>query len=247
MEKHDVIVTFLFFIAALLYSSVGHGGASGYLAVMGIVGTEAIIMKPTALCLNIIVSFIALFKFYRVGAFSWAIFIPLAVTAIPFAYIGGGLSLPSYIYKPIVGGVLIYAAIISFKSANNLTENQILKPVSNIMLLLTGACLGLLSGLTGVGGGIFLSPLLLLMRWSTPKIVAGVASAFIFVNSISGLLGLLSTGVRIPSQLSFWLVAACIGGLIGATYGSKKLGDPILNKLLSIVLVIAGLKMLFNV
>lgn len=247
MEKHDLILAFLFFIAALLYSSVGHGGASGYLAVMGIVGTETILMKPTALCLNILVSSVALLKFYRVGAFSWKIFIPLAVTAIPFAYLGGGLHLPSHIYKPVVGIILVYAAIMSFKSAKNLTGNQILKPVSNIVLLFTGASLGLLSGLTGVGGGIFLSPLLLLMRWSTPKIIAGVAAAFILVNSVSGLLGLLSTGAKIPNQLSFWLVAAFVGGLIGATYGSKKLGDPILNKLLAVVLVIAGIKMIFNI
>ena len=243
---NTIILSILFFFAALLYSSVGHGGASGYLAVMGLVGIEPSLMKPTALCLNILVSSIAFFRFYKAGAFSWGLFIPLALTAIPFAYLGGTVSLPSHIYKPVVGAVLLFAAYQSFKSANILTEQQILKPVSNYLLLVVGAGLGLLSGLTGVGGGIFLSPLLLFTRWSTPKIVAGVAAAFIFVNSVSGLLGVLSTGAKIPSELPIWLTVVLVGGFLGATYGSKKLADPILNKLLAIVLLIAGAKMIAN-
>lgn len=243
---NTIILSILFFFAALLYSSVGHGGASGYLAVMGLVGIEPSLMKPTALCLNILVSSIAFFRFYKAGAFSWTLFIPLALTAIPFAYLGGTVSLPSHIYKPVVGTVLLFAAYQSFKSANILTEQQILKPVSNALLLVVGAGLGLLSGLTGVGGGIFLSPLLLFTRWSTPKIVAGVAAAFIFVNSVSGLLGVLSTGAKIPSELPIWLTVVLVGGFLGATYGSKKLADPILNKLLAIVLLIAGAKMIAN-
>lgn len=243
---NTIILSILFFFAALLYSSVGHGGASGYLAVMGLVGIEPSLMKPTALCLNILVSSIAFFRFYKAGAFSWALFIPLALTAIPFAYLGGTVSLPSHIYKPVVGAVLLFAAYQSFKSANVLTEQQILKPVSNALLLVVGAGLGLLSGLTGVGGGIFLSPLLLFTRWSTPKIVAGVAAAFIFVNSVSGLLGVLSTGAKIPSELPIWLTVVLVGGFLGATYGSKKLADPILNRLLAIVLLIAGVKMIAN-
>ncbi|WP_213064351.1 sulfite exporter TauE/SafE family protein [Acinetobacter proteolyticus] len=218
---NTIILSILFFFAALLYSSVGHGGASGYLAVMGLVGIEPALMKPTALCLNILVSSIAFFRFYKAGAFSWSLFIPLALTAIPFAYLGGTVSLPSHIYKPVVGAVLLFAAYQSFKSANILTERQILKPVSNYLLLIVGAGLGLLSGLTGVGGGIFLSPLLLFTRWSTPKIVAGVAAAFIFVNSVSGLFGVLSTGAKIPSELPIWLTVVLVGGFLGATYGSK--------------------------
>jgi len=243
---NTIILSILFFFAALLYSSVGHGGASGYLAVMGLVGIEPSLMKPTALCLNILVSSIAFFRFYKAGAFSWALFIPLALTAIPFSYLAGTVSLPSHIYKPVVGAVLLFAAYQSFKSANVLTEQQILKPVSNALLLVIGAGLGLLSGLTGVGGGIFLSPLLLFTRWSTPKIVAGVAAAFIFVNSVSGLLGVLSTGAKIPSELPIWLTVVLFGGFLGATYGSKKLADPILNRLLAIVLLIAGAKMIAN-
>lgn len=240
------ILSVLFFISALLYSSVGHGGASGYLAMMGLMGVEPSLMKPTALCLNILVSTIAFWRFYSSKNFSWQIFIPLAITAVPMAFIGGMTHLPSHVYKPIVGIVLIFSAIYSFIFPKKLTSEQPLKSVSKGILAMVGAILGLLSGLTGVGGGVFLSPILLFNRWASPKIVAGVASGFILVNSISGLFGVLSTGAKLPSQLPIWLLAVCVGGFIGATFGSKRLADPILNQLLSAVLLIAGLKMLAN-
>lgn len=243
---HTAILSILFFLSALLYSLVGHGGASGYLAMMGLMGVEPSMMKPTALCLNILVSMIAFWRFYSAKNFSWQIFIPLAITAVPMAFIGGMTHLPSHLYKPIVGIVLIFSAIYSFIFAKKLTGEQPLKSVSKWILAMVGAVLGLLSGLTGVGGGVFLSPILLFNRWASPKIVAGVASGFILVNSISGLFGVLSTGAKLPNQLPIWLLAVCVGGFIGATYGSKRIADPMLNKLLSIVLVIAGLKMLAN-
>lgn len=243
---HTAILSVLFFLSALLYSLVGHGGASGYLAMMGLMDVDPSMMKPTALCLNILVSIIAFWRFYSAKNFSWQIFIPLAITAVPMAFIGGMTHLPSHLYKPIVGIVLIFSAIYSFIFAKKLTVEQPLKSVSKWILAMVGAVLGLLSGLTGVGGGVFLSPILLFNRWASPKIVAGVASGFIVVNSISGLFGVLSTGAKLPSQLPVWLLAVCVGGFIGATYGSKRIADPMLNKLLSIVLVIAGLKMLAN-
>ena len=238
------ILSVLFFLSALLYSSVGHGGASGYLAVMGIVGVEPAMMKPTALCLNILVSAIAFWRFYSGKNFSWQIFLPLAVTAVPMAFIGGMTHLPSYFYKPIVGAVLVFSALYSFKSAKVLTAAHPLKPVSKWLLAVVGSILGLLSGLTGVGGGVFLSPILLFSNWASPKVVAGIASAFILVNSISGLLGLLMTGGKLPYELPIWLAVALVGGFVGATYGSKRLADPMLNKLLAVVLLIAGVKML---
>lgn len=243
---HTAILSVLFFLSALLYSLVGHGGASGYLAMMGLMGVEPSMMKPTALCLNILVSMIAFWRFYSAKNFSWQIFIPLAITAVPMAFIGGMTHLPSHLYKPIVGIVLIFSAIYSFIFAKKLTGEQPLKSVLKWILAMVGAVLGLLSGLTGVGGGVFLSPILLFNRWASPKIVAGVASGFILVNSISGLFGLLSTGAKLPNQLPIWLIAVCVGGFIGATYGSKRIADPMLNKLLSIVLMIVGLKMLAN-
>lgn len=241
---HTAILSVLFFISALLYSSVGHGGASGYLAMMGLVGVEPSLMKPTALCLNILVSTIAFWRFYQAGNFCWRIFLPLAITAMPMAFVGGMTHLPSHFYKPIVGAVLVFSAVYSFVFAKKLTREQPLKPVANWLLAIVGAILGLLSGLTGVGGGVFLSPILLFSRWASPKVVAGVAAAFIWVNSISGLVGVLSTGAKLPRELPIWLAVALVGGFIGATYGSKRLSDPRLNQLLALVLFIAGLKML---
>ncbi len=243
---HTAVLSLLFFLSALLYSSVGHGGASGYLAVMGIVGVDPTVMKPTALCLNILVSAIAFWRFYSAKNFSWRIFLPLALTAMPMAFIGGMTHLPSQFYKPLVGAVLVFSAIYSFKYAKTFSRTQAIRPISHWLLAIIGAVLGLLSGLTGVGGGVFLSPILLFSHWASPKVVAGIAAAFILLNSISGLFGVLSTGAKLPSELPIWLAMACVGGFIGATYGSKRLADPMLNKLLAVVLLIAGFKMLAN-
>lgn len=242
-ELETSVLALLIFIAALLYSSVGHGGASGYIAAMAFMGLSPATMKPTALALNIFVSVIATYKFYRVGAFSWRIFIPLATTSIPCAYLGGMLTLPNHLFKPLIGLVLLYAAWQSFKTANTYSQFSLrIAPLP--LLMLAGAVLGLLSGLTGVGGGIFLSPLLLLCRWAETRVISGIAAAFILVNSISGLLGVLSKGITLPTALPYWALAAVIGGYIGAEYGSKRLTNPTIRKILALVLVVAGIKML---
>ena len=242
-ELENSVLAALIFVAALLYSSVGHGGASGYIAAMALMGISPATMKPTALTLNIFVSVIATYKFYRVGAFSWRLFLPLVITSIPCAYIGGMLTLPSHLFKPLIGLVLIFAAWRSFKTANTYSQLP-LRTVPLPFLMFAGAVLGLLSGLTGVGGGIFLSPLLLLFRWAETRVISGIAAAFILVNSISGLLGVMSKGVTLPAALPYWAVAAVIGGYIGAEYGSKRLTNPSIRKILALVLVVAGFKML---
>ena len=242
-ELENSVLAALIFVAALLYSSVGHGGASGYIAAMALMGISPATMKPTALALNICVSVIATYKFYRVGAFSWRLFLPLVITSIPCAYIGGMLTLPNHLFKPLIGLVLIFAAWRSFKSANTYSQFT-LRTAPLPFLMLAGAVLGLLSGLTGVGGGIFLSPLLLLFRWAETRVISGIAAAFILVNSISGLWGVMSKGVTLPAALPYWAVAAVIGGYIGAEYGSKRLTNPSIRKILALVLVVAGFKML---
>jgi uncharacterized membrane protein YfcA len=229
-------------LAALLYSSVGHGGASGYLAAMALFGVAPLLMKPTALTLNIVVASIAVFKFYRSGSFSWQLFVPLAITAIPMAYFGGTMVLPVHWYKPLVGLVLVWAAWRSFKTAS--TSSYELRPASSGVLLITGALLGFLSGLTGVGGGIFLSPLLLFLRWAPVKVISGAAAAFILVNSIAGILGVMTTEVEFHAALPLWIVAVLIGGFIGAEYGSKRLANPTIQRLLASVLLVAGIKMI---
>lgn len=235
----------LIFLAALLFSSVGHGGASAYLAAFALMAVEPISMRPAALCLNVLVASIALYKFYKVNAFDWQLFWPIALTSIPAAFLGGQVTLPNQTYKIIVGLCLIYAALTIFSHANK-TDGIEVKPVAKPVLLVLGAGLGFLAGLTGVGGGIFLSPILVFFSWAKIRVISGVAAAFILVNSISGLLGVLTKSPTLPEGLAYWALAAIVGGWIGAEYGSKRLANPTIRKLLAIVLVFAGSKMLLG-
>jgi uncharacterized membrane protein YfcA len=233
----------LIFLAALLFSSVGHGGASAYLAVFALIGLAPASMRPAALCLNVLVASIALYKFYKVNAFDWQLFWPIALTSIPAAFLGGQVTLPNQTYKVLVGLCLIYAAWTIYSQANK-TDDVLVKSVEKPILLGIGAGLGFLAGLTGVGGGIFLSPILLFFCWAKTKVISGVAAAFILVNSVSGLLGVLTKSPTLPEGLTYWALAAIVGGWIGAEYGSKRLANPTIRKLLAIVLVFAGSKML---
>jgi uncharacterized membrane protein YfcA len=235
----------LFLLASALYSSVGHAGASGYIAVMALFGVLPATMKPTALALNILVAIVATVKYYRAGRFSFELFWPFAVASIPAAFIGGMLALPAKAYEIVVGVVLLYAAFWMFRSARAVAK-VIVRPPPIWAAIVAGLVIGLLSGLTGVGGGIFLSPLILMMGWAETRATSGVAAAFILVNSIAGLAGHLSSLSNLPAQLPVWAVAVLIGGWIGAEYGSKRLATPVLRQLLSAVLVVAGLKLLFT-
>jgi uncharacterized membrane protein YfcA len=238
-----LIVAILIFAVALLYSTVGHAGASGYLAAMALVGMAPVVMKPTALTLNIIVALIGTIRFYRAGFFSWRTFWPFAVASIPASFLGGSLALPVPIYKSIVGVVLLYSAVRLFVSAGT-ADKQKTTSVPIWIALILGAAIGLLSGLTGVGGGIFLSPVLLLMHWARTKETSGVSVAFILVNSIAGLLGHVSAVSLIPSGIIYWAPAALIGGWIGSELGTRVLPVYNLRKWLSLVLVLAGLKLM---
>jgi len=246
LEQESVyILAGLIFAAALLYSSVGHGGASGYLAAMALFGLAPMEMKPAALSLNILVASIALVKNAQAGRFSWPLFWPFALASVPFAYLGGLVVLLPVFYKPIVGLVLIYAAIRFMREADR-PDYQIKAPVMPIVFV-SGAGLGFLSGLVGVGGGIFLSPMLIMLKWEEAKKVSGIAAAFILVNSIAGLLGFVSAKApQLPEGLAIWAIAAVVGGYIGAEFGSKRFGNPAIKHVLSIVLLVAGIKMIFT-
>ena len=237
-----LVVALLFFSGAALYSSVGHGGASSYLAVMGLFNFAPASMKPTALALNIIVALIATVRFYRAGLFSWQPFWPFAVASIPAAFIGGATALPSRGYKIVVGVVLLYAAVWMFRSAKRVSAVSVRRPPLAAALA-SGLLIGFLSGLTGVGGGIFLSPLLLYMGWSETRATSGVAAPFILVNSIAGLTGQLAIVHSLPPEILYWAAAVVAGGWIGATYGSRHAPPPVLRRLLAVVLVVAGVKL----
>jgi hypothetical protein len=240
MESSFPLIILAIFVVAVLYSSVGHGGASGYLAVMALLAVAPEITRPTALILNVFVASIAAFQFYRSGYFSWRTFLPFAVTSIPFAFIGGMIQLPTNAYKMVLGVVLILAAIRLAWKFTGAVEPR----APNILIaLLIGAVIGLLSGLVGVGGGIFLTPVLLLMNWSETKRAAGVSALFILVNSISGLLGNYQQVAKLPTNVWFWIGAAVVGGLVGSTLGSKRFDSLMLRRVLALVLIFAGIKL----
>jgi uncharacterized protein len=228
------------FLVAILYSSVGHGGASGYLAVMALLAVEPEVTRPTALVLNVFVASIGTIQFYRAGHFSWRVVWPFAVTSIPFAFIGGMITLPTNVYKIVLGVVLILAAI---RLAWNMKSDTETTGPNLLIAIFIGAVIGLLSGLVGVGGGIFLTPILLLMKWSETKTAAGISALFILVNSISGLAGNYAQVSVLPSNVWFWVAAAVAGGLVGSTLGAKRFDSLTLRRVLALVLVFAGVKL----
>ncbi|HEV2064339.1 MAG TPA: sulfite exporter TauE/SafE family protein [Thermoanaerobaculia bacterium] len=239
-----ILLAAAIFAAALLYSSVGHGGASAYLAVMALAGFAPAVMRPTALVLNLFVAGIAAIQFARAGHFSWRLFWPFALGSIPLAFVGGTIHLPTDAYKQILGAVLLFAAVrLVFEPRRGAPARA---PMPLWLAVLVGACVGLLSGLTGVGGGIFLSPILLVGGWAQPKPVAAVSAAFIWVNSLAGLAGQAASLAMIPVAAYSWGAAAVFGGLLGSTYASRRLPGRTLKRLLAAVLVVAGVKMLLT-
>jgi uncharacterized protein len=234
----------LLFVIAFLYASVGHGGASGYLALMAIFSFSPEVMKPTALLLNLFVSTVSFIQFYRGGHFKWKIFLPFAIASVPMAYAGGLITLDGTIYKKILG-LLLIIPIIRFLFFPNIKVEEIKK--SNIALsLLIGAVIGFLSGLIGIGGGIILSPVLLLLKWTDQKQTAAISAAFIFVNSLSGLKAQLSKGIHFSPDMYAYVAIAFVAGLCGAYFGSLKFKQTILKNTLGLVLLLAAYKLLFT-
>lgn len=238
-----VIVSVAIGIIAFLYSSVGHAGASGYIAVLSLAGVATNVIKPTALTLNILVALIASFQFYRAGHFSWKLFWPFALLAVPMAFVGGYLSIPTWVFKFIVGLILLFSAA---RFLMRPLEDKVTQEPSTRIAIPIGAGLGLLSGLTGTGGGIFLTPLLLAMRWATTKSAAAVSAVFILLNSTAGLIGNISSTKQFPTFAIPFAMIAVVAGFIGSHYGSKRFSPARIKQMLSVVLVIAGLKLLFT-
>ena len=237
-----ILLACAIFLMAALYSSVGHAGASGYLAAMALFAISPAVMKPTALALNILVATVASVRFYRAGFFSWRVLLPFAVTSVPFAFLGGSLKLPGSLYQKLVGIVLLFAAYRLWTHAREQVNREV-KPAPLPPALTLGAGIGFLAGLLSVGGGIFLSPILLLAGWAETRQTSGVAAAFILANSIAGLAGYIASVRNIPDEIYLWGAAALCGALIGTELGRRRLATPTLRRVLSVVLVIAGLKM----
>lgn len=238
------IMAALFLVVGALYAAVGHAGASGYLAVMVLMGVEPGLMRSTALSVNILVATIAFVQFARAGHFRWAIFWPFAVASIPASFLGGKLQVPSHALRLAIGAALLVSAMrMAYVSWRPPVAAQETRRPRVPAMLAVGALLGFVAGLTGTGGGIFLSPVLLVLRWADPKRTAATSSLFIWVNSVAGVAGLMHDGR--PPPLSFWPLGACafLGGLLGATLGSRHATPRALNYTLAIVLLIAGAKL----
>ena len=230
-------------LIAFLYSSVGHAGASGYIAVMTLWGLAATTIRPTALVLNILVASIGAFQFWRAGHFAWKLFWPFAVLSVPAAYLGGYLQPSASVLRILIALVLLFSAVrLIFRRSDPASVD----PPSNPTAIGVGGAIGFLSGLTGTGGGIFLTPLLLFCHWAPIRQAAAVSALFILVNSISGLTGYFTSNQSIPWLGAFLAPAAAIGGVLGSRLGSRHFPIRTISILLATVLVIAGAKLMLT-
>jgi uncharacterized membrane protein YfcA len=243
-----LMIAVFFLVAALLYASVGHAGASAYLAIMALSGVAPDVARPTALALNIVVATFVTYRFWRGGYISGRALMPFLIGSIPLAFLGGSLPVAPALYKKLVGIVLLLAAVGMAMTARRAAEADTgrAKPqVPTVPAVGIGAAIGLLSGLTGTGGGIFLSPVLLFAGWAETRAASGLAAPFILGNSIAGLAGNFSRLASLPSTLPLWIGAVVVGAVIGSEVGNRRGRTVRLRQALSIVLVIAGLKLLF--
>ena len=239
----DFLFLMLLFVVAALYASVGHGGASGYLALMALFGMAQYTMKSTALTLNLFVSAVSFYTFYKNGYFKFSILLPFILGSIPMAFLGAKVNVDAHLYKFILGIFLLAAvARFFFRPGEDFTQT---KPPVIWLAVVTGAIVGFFSGMIGIGGGIILSPLLLLFRWANVKETAGIAALFIFLNSSAGLLGLFFNSRFSPDpHILLWAAVGLAGGLAGGALSSNKLSHIKLKYLLATVLLVAGFKLI---
>ena len=244
--SETILVALAFLAVAALYAAVGQAGASGYLAIMALTGTAAGTMKVTALALNTVVAGLGTWMFLRRGRLSWRSIWPFAALGFPFSMLGGAVHLPAEVYFPVVGGVLILSALQMTRSA--LKRGPRHAPPRHppfLAALLTGAVIGLVSGMTGTGGGVFLAPVILMMGWAGARETAAITAVYNLVNSTAALLGAWSIWDHLAPTMPLWLAAMVLGGTIGAAIGARYLPERALRLLLALLLFVSGLRMLF--
>ena len=229
------------FLGAALYTSVGHAGASAYIALMALFSVPPAVMRPTALTLNILAATLGSYRYARAGQLRWRAVWPFMIGSLPFAFVGGAIQLPGQYYRPIVGVVLLFAGL-RLLWLKEIHAAPVLRDPPVWLAVLLGTGIGLLSGLTGTGGGIFLSPLIIFMAWSDLRSASGCAAIFILGNSIAGLLGNISVVQSLPPELPIYIVAVMLGALIGTTFGTR-FAVIYIQRALGLVLIIAGLKL----
>ena len=244
----SVLLPLLIGLIAFLYSGVGHGGASGYIAVMILLGMTPSSVRPQALVLNCMVSALSFFEFRRVAEPNKRVFIPLCMASIPAAFLGGMISVPDSLFHHLLGFLLLFPFFRLLELPGVKGPGPAEREPAIVVLVLVGLCIGLLSGMIGIGGGILLSPLFLMMGWSGPKQVAALSALFIFVNSLSGLAaqGLVNGSALLTSLSIPVLIFALAGGIIGARFGSVKLNSVQLKRLLATVILISSVKLILT-
>lgn len=242
MTETAIIFYILLFAVAFLYASVGHGGASGYLALMALFSMPLDIMKPTSLLLNIFVSIIAFSQFYKANHFNFKLFLPLAVASVPMAFAGGLITIDQDIYKRILGVLLLFAIVRFVGFTKGGTVGIVKHNIAGSFLI--GGVIGFLSGMIGIGGGIILSPVLILLNWATLKQSAAISALFIFVNSLSGFAGQLVKGLQFDTHMYVYVIIALVGGVLGSYFGAQKFDQVVLKRILASVLLIAVVKLL---
>lgn len=235
----------LFSSIAALYSSIGHAGASGYLAVMALLSFSPETIKPTSLILNITVALISSVTFLRQGYFDRKIFMPLVLTSIPAAYVGGYLELSPVVFRTLAGIFLVLSSLLLLTRHFLKTSESQVRQMSLTAGLASGSVIGFFSGLIGVGGGIFLSPILILLNWTDVRKASGIAALFILVNSVSGLAGHYSSLEKLDPNVLYWILAVAAGGFLGSWFGTRKFDKRLIISCLFLVLFSAGIKFIF--
>jgi uncharacterized protein len=247
LDTEAIWLAAAFLVVALVYAAVGQAGASGYIAAMAFFGLAPLVMKTTALALNLIVAAIGTFLFLKVGRLSFRNVYPFAVLGFPFSLVGGAIQLPKGIYYPVVGVVLVLSALQMARSAIGKRGLPTAIPVEPPFLaaLATGAVIGFISGTTGTGGGVFLAPVILAMNWGTARQTAATTAIYNLMNSAAALIGAYAYWDQLPTSLPWWIVAVASGGTVGAFFGSRYLSDRWLRSILALLLLVSGLKLLW--